>query len=215
MIALPPAATPTMATLPPRPIPRAPPVLRVGFAGSIGRCCFSDLLLRADAGLEPAFSTASRKGLLAALAAGELDAAVYPGPPAPGLPSALLCHDRLVVAAASGHPLAASAPVPVEALARHPVLLPAENDGGEFRRLVRALLPALAPGEDAGPRELARWLELGDATALVSAGQADELGTGALILPLADPRAEFPVRIGWTPAAARSAFRRLLPELDV
>jgi len=189
--------------------------LRIGFAGSIGRSCFSDLLLRADPRLDPAYSSASKKCLVASLATGELDAAIYPGPPPPDLPFALLCHDRLVAAMAADHALAALPQVRVADLAASPPMLPEQGDEGEFRRVVRALLPAVTPAEDLSPRDLARRLAEGRRIGLVAAGEADELGTGLVTRALDDPRSNFEVHISWTARAAAGAFGRLLPQLDV
>ena len=189
------------------------PVLRVGFAGSIGRSCFSDLLLRGGPGLEPAYGAGSRRGLLAAVAAGQLDVAVYPGPAAVGVETALLCQDHLVVAMGRAHPLALRPWADVDMLRRAgAILLPEDGDEGEFRRLVGRLLPGLGRVQDVPARDLARRLNGGEAAALVTAGQADEVGCD-VVLPLSGPHAGFDVRIAWSPAARDTDFGRVITAL--
>lgn len=188
---------------------RAP--LRVGFVGAIGRGCFGDLWLRTAPALETAFSTGSRAGLLAALAGAALDVVVHPGAPASEVATALLCHDRLVVLMRAGHPLAGGERVD---LAGHPqVLLPAEGDGGDLRRLVRALAPGLPAITELAPSALDRRLREGDEVAVAPAALADELGAAIVGRPLAGAATDFPVRIAWRPAAWETDFRRLLSAL--
>lgn len=175
-------------------------ILSVGFVGSIGRSCFSDLLLRAAPTLETAYRSASRKALLAALAAGRLDVAVYPGAPAITLDTALLCEDRLLAVLRPSHYLARSAAVGMRALARRTVLLPSDGEEGDLRRLAQALLPGLERVVEQPMTVLLTALRDTDAVALVPAGQADEFGTAVRLRPLA-VAAAFPIQIAWSPAA--------------
>ncbi len=178
----------------------AEPVLSVGFVGSIGRCCFSDMLLRTAPALETAYRSASRKALLAALAAGRLDVVVYPGAPEPGSRAALLCEDRLLAVLRPSHHLARSAAIGMQALARRTVLLPSDGEEGDLRRLAQALLPGLGRVIEQPLTVLLAALRDTDAVALVPAGQADELGGEVDVRPLAIAAA-FPIQIAWSPAA--------------
>lgn len=196
----------------PDPSPSTEPVLSIGFVGSIGRCCFGDLLLRDAPALETAFRSGSRKALLAALAAGRLDVAVYPGPPEPGAATMLFCEDRLVAALRPSHYLARAAAVDMTALGRRTVLLPADGEEGDLRRLARALLPGLGRVAERPMAALLGALGDTDAVALVPAGQADELGAAIVTRPLAGVTAAFPIQIAWSPAA-RAPLRTLLGQL--
>lgn len=170
--------------------------------GSIGRAAFSDLLLRASPGLETSYQTGSRNALLAAIAAGDLDIAVYPGDPASNANTALLCEDRLVAALRPGHPLARAGALRLEDLRRATMLLPGEGDDADFRRLVQSLLPGLGVVGEAPAPALIKRLAASDAIAIVANGQRDELGRGIAISDIAGSAAAFPVQLTWSPAVA-------------
>lgn len=186
--------------------------IRVGFVGSIGRSCFSDLVLRTCPGLETAYRTGSRTALLAALRSGRLDVAIYPGGPAADVGTMLLCEDHLVVAADRGHRIADQPVVPI-ALLRDAVLLPAEGEESDFRRLVQGLLPDIgriaggivdAPIRDIGPR-----LAATDTLAIVTAGQCDELGGAIVTRPIAGRNTRFPVQLSWSANRAAQGWYEL------
>lgn len=192
--------------------PRPDPSISVGFVGSIGRACFSDLLLHADPRVEIAYRTGSRKALLAALAAGRIDLAVHPGATLPGLRRAPLCEDRIVVALATHHPLAGGGTVAAAALADLPVLLPVQGDDCDFRRLARDRLPGLRDVAERPMADVVPRLAAGGAIALIAAGQDDELGAGLVTRPIAGADTRFPVHLAWA-EPARPALAALVAAL--
>lgn len=192
----------------------AEPALSIGFVGSIGRSCFSDLLLRAAPALDTAYRSASRKALIAEVSAGRLDVAIYPGPLAPGPDTALLCEDRLVAVLRSSHHLARAAAVDVKALGRRTVLLPADGEEGDLRRLARDLLPGLGPLVERPVPALLAELRDTDAVALIPAGQAHELGAAVCTRPLAEAAATFPIGITWAAAVRATPFRALIDAVE-
>ena len=192
---------------------RPDPSISVGFVGSIGRACFSDLLLRAGPEVEIAYRTASRQALLAQLAAGRLDLAVHPGATLPDIRTALLCDDQIVVALAAGHPLARGDAVHVALLADRSVLLPVLGDNGDFRRMVRASIPALRDVVERPMADVVPRLADGETIALIAAGQDDELGPGLVTRPIAGADTRFPVRLAWAEPARSPALAVLVAAL--
>lgn len=185
----------------------------MGFVGSIGRACFSDLLLRAGPRIEIAYRTGSRKALLGGLAAGRLDLAVHPGATLPGSRTALLCEDRIVVALAAGHPLARVEAIDAALLAHHPVLLAVQGDDCDFRRLARERIPHLRRADERSMADVVPRLAAGDAVALIAAGQDDELGPGLVTRPIAGADTRFPVRVAWREPARSAALAALAAAL--
>lgn len=189
----------------------------VGFVGSIGRACFSDLVLHACPGLDTAYRTGSRKTLLTALRSRRLDIAIYPGAPASDLGVMLLCEDHLVVAAHRGHRIAGQTAVSADYLHDAALLLPVEGEESDFRRLVQGLLPDIgripgriveAPIRDIGPR-----LAATDTLAIVAAGQRDELGGAIVSRPIAGRDTRFPVQLSWSANHAAQGWCELLAAL--
>ncbi len=191
----------------------APTPISVGFVGSIGRTCFSDLLLRACPRIETAYRTGSRQTLLAALRSRRLDIAIYPGAPAPDPGAILLCEDHLVVAAHRSHRLVGRPAIRLAQLRDTLLLLPAEGEESDFRRLVQGLLPDLGRVVEAPIRDIGARLAATGALALVAAGQRDELGRDIVTRPIAARDTRFPVHVSWSGDVRGEGWRELFAAL--
>lgn len=189
------------------------PAISVGFVGSIGRACFSDLLLRAGPHVEIAYRTGSRQALLTALAAGRLDLAVHPGATLPKTGSALLCEDRIVAALAAHHPLARARAIDVRLLADDEVLLATQGDDCDFRRLAQERLPGLHRVTERPMADVVRRLAGGDVVGLIAGGQDDELGAGLVTRPIGGVDTRFPVHLAWAEPARPPALAALVAAL--
>ncbi|MBV9747892.1 MAG: hypothetical protein JO157_03665 [Acetobacteraceae bacterium] len=190
--------------------PGPKPPLTIGFVGSIGRACFSDLLLGALPDFETAYRCGAQKALLAALGSQQLDLAVYPGARAPAFQTVVLCHDHLVVAMRASHALAALPSVLAESLRGQIVVLPTEGEEGDFRRLAQALVPGLGQVAEQPMRDVTQGVVHTDAIALVAAGQRDELGAAVVTRPITGADTAFPVRLAWCEHNPSPALRELL-----
>lgn len=185
-------------------------VLTVGFVGSLGRGCFSDLLLRAAPCIEPAYRCGSRRALLAALAAGQIDIAVYPGAPATGGRTRHLCDDRLVVAIHTAHPGASVARWSRPGLGAAKSVMAADGDAGDFRRIVRSILPELGSSPELPLRDLMLAIGRGDTIGVISAGHVDELGHGIVTREIAGADTRFALHLSWSMQAPRAIIDDLI-----
>lgn len=159
-----------------------------------------------------------RAALLPALEAGELALAVMPGTARPGLRSARLWTDRVMIAMGAGHPLAARPMVTVAELREEIFLVSRQQHGGEMHRLLSHCIRPLAPTLngvllDLGPARLMERVAGGAGLALVCASHVDELDERVAVRPVDAPGASFPVSAYWTaqsPAWPLSELLRIL-----
>jgi hypothetical protein len=143
-----------------------------------------------------------RAALLTALEADQLQLAVMPGPERPGLQSALLWVDRVMVAMARHHPLAQYPVVTPEQLRDQPFLISRQQHGSDMHRFlshcIRPLMPALSGVLiDLSPSRLMARVAAGDGLALVCRSQMDGLGEDLVVLPVDYSGAVFPVHAYW------------------
>lgn len=143
-----------------------------------------------------------RAALLTALEADELQLVVMPGPERPGLTSALLWVDRVMLAMAPDHPFAALPAVAPDRLRGQPFLISRQQHGSDMHRFlshcIRPLMPALSGVLlDLGPSALMERVAAGDGLALVCQSQAEELDGALAVRPVDYSGAVFPVRAYW------------------
>jgi DNA-binding transcriptional LysR family regulator len=182
-------------------------------------------LRSAAAGVEVALRVAPRPELEAAVASGAVDVAALSGPVRrPGVATATLCADRLVLVAAPGAPLrpeAAAGPVPVARLAEHALIAPAATSNSW--RLVslwaeRAGVELRPVAHFDGGEAVKRAVEAGLGVALLSAWLVErEVALGTLrLVPLtpAPPARQYELarRDGREPDGALSTLLRVAPE---
>lgn len=159
-----------------------------------------------------------RAALLTALETDQLQLAVMPGPKRPGLQGALLWVDRVMVAMAKGHPLAALPSVMPEQLRDQPFLISRQQHGSDMHRFlshcIRPLMPALSGVLlDLSPSRLMARVAAGDGLALVCRSQVESLGSDLTFLPVDYAGAVFPVHAYWKvrqPAWPLSELIRIL-----
>lgn len=183
--------------------------ISVGFVGSLGRACFSDVWLNACPGRDILYRTGLRRALLAAVAADALHMAIYPGAAEPGCDTLLLCEDRLVVALGAGHALTTRDRIGTADLQTHSLLLPMDGKESDVRRLVHKMAPGLGALGEAPLPALRQRLENSDALALVAESQ-DELRGAIVTRPIADADTRFPVHLSWSRHAAALGIPALL-----
>lgn len=199
--------------------------LAVGLFASIAPERLGDELLalaRACPSLGIGVHEMPRAALLTALEADRLQLAVMPGPERPGLQNALLWVDRVMVAMAKGHPLAALPTVTPEQLRDQPFLISRQQHGSDMHRFlshcIRPLMPALSGVLlDLSPSRLMARVAAGDGLALVCRSQVEGLGSDLTILPVDYAGAVFPVHAYWKagqPAWPLSELIRILLARD-
>ncbi|MES1973732.1 MAG: LysR family substrate-binding domain-containing protein [Pseudomonadota bacterium] len=182
--------------------------LAVGLFGSICRDRLGDELLafaRHCPTVGLGVHEMSRAALLPALEAGELALAVMPGGVRPELQSAPLWTDRVMVAMAQDHPLAARPAVTAAALRDMVFLVSRQQDGNDMHRFLSHCIRPLAPALngmllDLGPAHLMERVARGEGLALVCASHTDALPDDVVVRPVDAPGALFPVRAWWKEA---------------
>lgn len=181
------------------------PALAIGCFASIVRGRLADELLafsRLCPHVDIGVHEMPRASLLPALRAGSLALAVLPGKEEPGLRSADIWHDRVVVAMPGDHPLARKSSVTATDLRNHPMLVSRQQLGGDmYRFLVGRILP-LGPALhatilDLGPPRILARVARGEGLALVCDSHADLLDHDVVVRPVDAPGAVFPVRAYW------------------
>jgi DNA-binding transcriptional LysR family regulator len=143
-----------------------------------------------------------RAALLTALDTDRIQLAVMPGPERPGLQSTLLWVDRVMVAMAKKHPLAALPVVTPEQLRDQPFLISRQQHGSDMHRFlshcIRPLKPALSGVLlDLSPSKLMARVAAGDGLALVCRSNIEGLGDDLAVLPVDFAGAVFPVHAYW------------------
>ncbi|MET0310268.1 MAG: LysR family substrate-binding domain-containing protein [Sphingomonas sp.] len=159
-----------------------------------------------------------RAALLTALETDKLQLAILPGPERPGLQSALLWVDRVMVAMAANHPLAATPVVTPDQLRDQPFLISRQQHGSDMHRFlshrIRPLMPPLSGVLlDLSPPKLMQRVAAGEGLALVCRSQAEGLDPALTVRPIDYAGAVFPVHAYWKPekpACPLSELVRLL-----
>jgi len=161
-----------------------------------------------------------RAALLTALEADKIQLAVIPGPERSSLQSALLWVDRVMVAMAKDHPLAALPVVTPEQLRDQPFLVSRQQHGSDMHRFLSHCISPLKPALsgvllDLSPSRLMARVAAGDGLALVCRSQMDGLRDDLAVLPVDYSGAVFPVHAHWKaeqPAWPLSELIRILLE---
>jgi DNA-binding transcriptional LysR family regulator len=187
------------------PVPRN---LAVGCFASIRRDRLADELLafsrtcpEVDIGLHEMM----RGALLPALRNDDLSLAVLPGKEEPGVHSAELWQDRVLVAMAPGHRLAALPAIRPSELLDEIFLVSRQQFGSDMHRFLAQRILPLGPTlnatiSDLGPPRIIDRVAAGDGIALISSSHAEHAGPAVTLRPIDAPGALFPVRAYWTAA---------------
>lgn len=146
-----------------------------------------------------------RASLLPALAKGELSLAIVPGPAQPGFERVALWTDRVVVALAPSHPLAAEPMLTTAQLRDQAVLVSRRQHRSEVHRFlsncILPLGPALnGPLLDVSRSSLIARVRAGEGIALVCASESEEIDAGVTLREIDTPCACFPVHAYWRDA---------------
>ena len=182
--------------------------LAVGCFASICRDRLADELLgfsRTCPEIDIGLHEMMRGALLPALRNGDLSLAVLPGREEPGVHSAELWHDRVLVAMAPGHRLAGLATVKPSELRDEIFLVSRQQFGGDMHRFLAHCILPLGPTLNAtiidlGPPRIIDRVAAGDGIALISSSHAEHAGSAVVLRPIDAAGALFPVRAYWTAA---------------
>jgi DNA-binding transcriptional LysR family regulator len=180
--------------------------LAVGCFASICRDRLADELLgfsRTCPEIDIGLHEMMRGALLPALRIGDLSLAVLPGREEPGVHSAELWHDRVLVAMAPGHRLAGLSAIRPAELLDEIFLVSRQQFGSDMHRFLAQRILPLGPTlnatiSDLGPPRIIERVAAGDGIALISSSHAEHAGPAVVLRPIEAVGALFPVRAYWT-----------------
>jgi DNA-binding transcriptional LysR family regulator len=200
------------------------PGLTVGCFASIGRRRLADALLqfaRYHPDVALGIHEAERAQLLPAIATGELQFVIVPGTVRDDHPSAPLWTDRVMLAMARHHPLAAHDRITVSELDRVRMQMPVsrQHHGGEVHRFLSQCLLPLGPAiggplVDLPIAQIMERIAGGDGVALVCGSDVDDLDDRIVVREIDAAGAAFPVRGYWRRGDAGESVAGLVAALQ-
>lgn len=159
-----------------------------------------------------------RGALLPALRMGSLSLAVLPGKDEPGVRSAEVWQDRVMVAMPADHPLAGRESIRPAELRDEAFLVSRQQFGSDMHRFLARLILPLGPALNATiidlglPRILGRVAECGG-IALICQSHVEHVGADIVARPIDAPGAVFPVRAYWKDAEPEWPLSALIDSL--